>query len=91
VRENSNFGTLANWNKFLQISEITIASGCYWSAAHGRVPGELLQDLEGLRMLRVQGRNFAYLLQLAEYGKGHIALPEKEEPVSTNFVREFRR
>jgi multimeric flavodoxin WrbA len=74
-------------NKYFQISEMTIASGCYWTAVHGRTPGELHQDLEGLRILRVQGRNLAYLLQLAQHGKAHIPLPEKVEPVSTNFIR----
>ncbi|MCL2006084.1 MAG: flavodoxin family protein [Planctomycetaceae bacterium] len=74
-------------NKYFQISEMSIASGSYWTAVHGRVPGEVQQDLEGLRTLRVQGRNLAYLLQLAERGMGHVPLPEQEEPIATNFVR----
>ena len=87
LRRGGGTAAFDELNKFLQISEMTIASSCYWSAIHGRVPGEIDQDLEGLRMLRVQGRNLAYLLQLAEHGKGHIPLPEREEPVATNFVR----
>ena len=87
LRRGGGTAAFDELNKYFQISEMTIASGCYWTAVHGRVPGELLQDLEGLRVLRVQGRNLAYLMQLAEHGKGHIPLPEKEEPVSTSFVR----
>ena len=87
LRRGGGTAAFDELNKYFQIAEMTIASGCYWSAVHGRTPGELHQDLEGLRILRVQGRNLAYLLQLAEYGKGHVPLPEKEEPVSTNFVR----
>ena len=87
LRRGGGTAAFDELNKFLQISEMTIASGCYWSAIHGRIPGELRQDLEGLRILRTQGRNLAYLLQLAEHGKGHIQLPEREDPISTNFVR----
>jgi len=87
LRRGGGTAAFDELNKYFQIAEMTIASGCYWSAIHGRTPGELHQDLEGLRMLRVQGRNLAYLLQLAEYGKGHVLLPEKEDPISTNFVR----
>jgi len=87
LRRGGGTAAFDELNKYFQISEMTIASGCYWTAVHGRVPGEVLQDLEGLRVLRVQGRNLAYLLRLAEHGKGHIPLPEREEPVSTNFIR----
>ena len=87
LRRGGGTAAFDELNKYLQISEMTIASGCYWSAIHGRTPGEVQQDLEGMRVLRVQGRNLAYLLQLAEHGKGHVPLPEQEEPVSTNFIR----
>jgi len=78
LRRGGGTAAFDELNKYLQISEMTIASGCYWSAVHGRAPGELHQDLEGLRVLRVQGRNLAYLLRLSEYGKGHVPLPERE-------------
>jgi len=87
LRRGGGTAAFDELNKYFQISEMTIASGCYWTAIHGRTPGELYQDREGLRILRVQGRNLAYLLQLAEHGKGYVPLPEKEEPVATNFVR----
>jgi len=87
LRRGGGTAAFDELNKYFQISEMTTASGCYWTAVHGRVPGEINQDLEGLRVLRTQGRNLAYLLQLAEYGKGSIPLPEREEPVATHFIR----
>ena len=87
LRRGGGTAAFDELNKYFQISEMTIASSCYWSAVHGRTPGELQQDFEGLRILRVQGRNLAYLLQLSQYGKEHVPLPEREEPVATNFVR----
>jgi len=87
LRRGGGTAAFDELNKYFQISEMTIASGCYWTAVHGRVPGELTQDLEGLRVLRVQGRNLAYLLQLAQHGKDHVPQPEREESVVTSFVR----
>ena len=87
LRRGGGTAAFDELNKYYQIAEMTIASGCYWSAIHGRVPGEVSQDHEGLRILRVQGRNLAYLLQLAEYSWGFVPPPEREEPVSTNFIR----
>jgi len=87
LRRGGGTAAFDELNKYFQISEMTLASGCYWSIVHGHTPGEVTQDLEGLRIARVQGRNLAYLLQLAEYGRNHIPLPDREEPVATNFVR----
>ena len=87
LRRGGGTAAFDELNKYLQISEMTIANGSYWSAIHGLTPGEIQQDIEGLRVLRVQGRNLAYLLQLAEHGKGHVLPPEKEERIMTNFIR----
>ena len=87
LRRGGGTAAFDELNKYFQYSEMTIASGCYWTAAHGRIPGEVHQDLEGLRIIRTQGRNLAYLLQLAEYGKDHVQPPEPEPPVSTSFIR----
>jgi multimeric flavodoxin WrbA len=74
-------------NKYFQISEMTVASSCYWNAVHGMAPGEAQQDLEGIQIAKILGRNVAYLLKLQEYGKNHVSLPVKDEPVMTNFIR----
>ena len=87
LRRGGGTAAFDELNKYFQLSEMTLASGCYWSAIHGLAPGEIQQDIEGITVLRVQGRNLAYLLQLAEHGKGHVPLPEKEERIATNFIR----
>ena len=74
-------------NKYFQISELMTVGSCYWNVVHGFQPGEVQQDLEGLRIVRTLGRNMAWLLKLVENGKGQVALPQSEEPVMTNFVR----
>ncbi|MDR0521098.1 MAG: flavodoxin family protein [Planctomycetaceae bacterium] len=87
LRRGGGTAAFDELNKYFQISEMTAASGCYWSAVHGALPGELNQDAEGMRIAKVQGRNLAYLLKLAEYGQSAVAPPEIIERVMTNFVR----
>ncbi|MDR3234581.1 MAG: flavodoxin family protein [Planctomycetaceae bacterium] len=74
-------------NKYFQISEMTVASSCYWHAVHGFAPGEMHQDIEGVQIARILGRNLAYLLKLQEYGRKNVPLPEKEDAVMMNFIR----
>jgi len=52
-------------------------------------PDEVKQDLEGLQIMRVLGRNMAWFLKLKEAGiKAGVPLPKREAPVITNFIRE---
>lgn len=87
VRRSGGTVAVDQLNKYFQISEMTTVGSCYWNIIHGLVPGEIEQDAEGLRIVRTLGRNLAWLLKLAEYGKGHVAMPEPTEFAFTNFVR----
>ena len=56
--------------------------------AHGNNPEEIKQDLEGMQIMRVIGRNMAWLLKNLEAGKkAGIGMPEQEERVRTNYIR----
>ena len=50
---------------------------------------EVLQDKEGLQIMRVLGRNMAWLLKLKEVGEAAgIELPKQEERrIATYFIR----
>ncbi|MBR6478170.1 MAG: hypothetical protein IKS85_06950, partial [Lachnospiraceae bacterium] len=41
----------------------------YWSMVHGNTPEEVLQDGEGLQIMRTLGRNMAWFLKLKEAGE----------------------
>lgn len=75
-------------NKYFTISNMPIVSSQYWNMVHGNTPEEVKQDLEGLQTMRTLGNNMAWLLKSIEAGKkAGVALPEKEAPVKTNFIR----
>jgi len=72
-------------NHYLTIGEMFVPSGNYWSVIHGRLPGEVLQDEEGLQTLRILAKNMAFLLK--SVAKNAENLPEKEQKIMTSFIR----
>lgn len=68
-----------------QIEAMLAAPGGVFTSSDA---GQVRQDAEGLHTMRVLGKNMAYLLRCQEAArKAGIAMPEREEPVFTNFVR----
>jgi multimeric flavodoxin WrbA len=87
VRRSGGLPTFDQLNHFLNYSEMLLATSNYWNVIHGRSPGEALQDEEGVQIMRVLGKNMAWLMKLVEHGKGVVTAPEQEGKVFTNFIR----
>ncbi len=87
ARRGGLTATFDQLNKYFAISGMPIASGQYWNGIHGTVPGEAAGDGEGLQMMRTLARNMVFLMQSIALGKEKYGLPEKEDRVSTNFIR----
>jgi multimeric flavodoxin WrbA len=87
VRRSGGLPTFNQLNNFLCYSEMLLPTSNYWNVIHGARPGEVTQDVEGLQIMRVLGKNMAWLMKLVENGKGSIAPPEREAKNYMNFVR----
>jgi multimeric flavodoxin WrbA len=87
VRRSGGLPTFNQLNNYLNYSEMLIPTSNYWNVIHGRTPGEALQDAEGVQIMRVLGKNMAWLLKLIENGKGKVEEPAKEDKVMMNFIR----
>ena len=75
-------------NKYFTISNMPVVSSQYWNEVHGNTPEEVLQDVEGLQIMRTLGRNMAWLLKCIEHGKSAgVMPPEREVWTPTNFIR----
>lgn len=75
-------------NKYFSISNMPIVSSQYWNMVHGNTPDEVRQDLEGMQTMRTLGKNMAWLLKCIEAGKkAGVALPARETPIKTNYIR----
>jgi multimeric flavodoxin WrbA len=50
-------------NHFFLITQMVVPGSCYWNMGLGRQKGDVSQDEEGLRTMRVLGENMAWLLK----------------------------
>ena len=88
ARRAGTTATFDQLNKYFTISEMPVISSRYWNMVHGFTPEDVKKDLEGLQTMRILGRNMAWFLKCKEAGsKAGVAFPEREERISTNFIR----
>ena len=74
--------------KYFTLMEMPVISSKYWNMVHGNTPEQVMQDAEGLQIMRVLARNMAWFLKCKEAGaRAGVALPEREERIVTNFIR----
>ena len=74
-------------NKYFTISEMPIASSRYWNMVHGHTPEDVMKDEEGVQIMRILGRNMAFLMRAIATERERNGLPEKEVTRYTNFIR----
>ena len=87
VRRSGGSSTFDNLNHYLNYSEMILATSNYWNIIHGRTPGEVAQDGEGVQIMHVLGKNMAWILKMKEASKDLVEAPPKEKKVITNFIR----
>ncbi|MCX7695970.1 MAG: flavodoxin family protein [Caloramator sp.] len=87
VRRSGGVSTFNQLNNYINYAEMLMPSTNYWNVIHGAKASEALQDEEGVQIMRVLGKNMAYLLKLIQNGKDNIEEPAKEKKVYTNFIR----
>ena len=85
VRRSGGVPTFDALNHYITYAEMLMPGSNYWNVIHGREPGEVLQDHEGNQVMRVLGKNMAWLLKLVAAGKAQA--PAREDKIVTNFVR----
>lgn len=87
VRRSGGVTSFDELNHYINYSEMLVPTSSYWNVIHGAAPGEVLQDTEGVQIMRVLGKNMAWLLKLVENGKGTVKEPEREVKTPMNFIR----
>jgi multimeric flavodoxin WrbA len=86
VRRSGGLPTFEQLNNYLLYAEMLLPTSNYWNVIHGTSPGEAAQDLEGVQIMRVLGKNMAWLMKLVENGKGSIVPPARENKVFMSFI-----
>ena len=86
-RRGGASATFDELNKYFTISNMPVVSSQYWNSVHGLVQGQAAQNLEGLQTMRTLAKNMIFLIKSIQLGKNEFGLPEKEEVISTHFIR----
>jgi multimeric flavodoxin WrbA len=87
VRRSGGSHTLDGLYHYLNYAEMILATSNYWNIIHGRDAGEVTQDNEGVQIMRVLGKNMAWILKMKDTTKNTIESPAKEKKEITNFIR----
>ena len=88
ARRAGTTATYDQMNKYFGLMQMPIISSRYWNMVHGTNPEEVRQDLEGMQIMRILGKNMAFFLKCKETGlKNGVVLPEQEKITFTNFIR----
>ena len=87
VRRSGGSSTFDSLNHYLTYSEMILATTNYWNVIHGRTPGEVVQDEEGVQIMRVLGKNMAWILKMKDASCNSVLPPEKEKKEIMNFIR----
>ncbi len=87
ARRGGTTATYDELNKYIGISGMIMVPSCYWNMVHGNNREEVLQDAEGLHIMRVLGKNMTWLLKVLDASKNTVPLPVHEPAVFTNFIR----
>ena len=87
LRRSGGVTTFDQLNNYFLISEMIVAPSYYWNAIHGGAPGEILEDAEGICVLKNLANNMAWMLNMKEYCKDTFPVPSPVERTWTNFIR----
>ncbi|MEG6584245.1 flavodoxin family protein [Dendrosporobacter sp. 1207_IL3150] len=87
VRRSGGVSTFDSLNHYIMYSEMVVPTANYWNVTHGMMPGEAAQDGEGNQIMRVLGKNMAWLLKVLEAGKPLVDPIPPEQKELTNFIR----
>lgn len=75
--------------KYFLISGMPIAASQYWPMVHGSTPEDVARDEEGMQIMRLLGRNIAWMMKSFAAAKAQGILPPALETPRkrTNFIR----
>lgn len=89
ARRAGTTSTYDQLNKYFGLHEMPIISSRYWNLVYGASAEQVEKDTEGMYTMRVLGENMAYFLRCKEAAdKLGVKLPEREQPIFMNFIRE---
>lgn len=88
LRRSGGISVFQQLNNYFNLAQVVLTPSIYWDVIHGNNPGEAEQDLEGMQIMEIQGRNMAWLIKALEAGSREVPPPaDPSEKKWTNFIR----
>lgn len=87
VRREGGASTFHQLNNYFELAGVIIAPSNYWCVLHGKTPEEILQDEEGMDIMKNLGKNMSWLMKSLEISKLTLPAPERVNRRITNFIR----
>ncbi len=88
ARRGGTTASLDVLNKYFLYNQMPLVSSRYWNMVHGSKPDDVWKDEEGVQIMKVLGRNMAWLLQSIEAGKAAgVKRPDDVQSIFTSFIR----
>lgn len=88
ARRAGTSATLDVITKHFTINKMPVISSNYWNMVHGKTKEDVEKDLEGLQIMRILGKNMAWIIKCIEEGKkAGIEPNDKEDKIMTSFIR----
>lgn len=88
ARRAGTTATLDVLNKYFLYNQMPLVASRYWNVVHGNSAEEVVQDLEGMQIMRTLGTNMAWILKSIEAGKANgVIQPVAQQKEFTNFIR----
>ena len=86
-RRSGGINAFHQLNNYFTLSRAVIVPSIYWSVVHGNTGKELLEDKEGLQIIKTSAHNMAWLVKAIDLAKKEMPLPSKPTRERTNFIR----
>jgi multimeric flavodoxin WrbA len=87
LRRSGGISVFHQLNNYLNLAQMVITPSVYWGVIHGNTPAELEEDREGLQIMRVMGRNMAWLVKTLTAARRELPPPDEPPREWTNFIR----
>jgi multimeric flavodoxin WrbA len=84
ARRSGGVPTFNQLNNYLNYSEMIIPTSIYWNVIHGSLPGEAMEDKEGVQIMEILGENMVMALKQKE---ASVAIPQHQPRITMNFIR----
>lgn len=86
-RRSGGMPALDQLNYYFLISEMILVSSYYWNVIHGASPKEVLEDAEGISVLKNLARNMTWMAKMKDATKETLPAPKPYPRSWSNFIR----